>query len=306
MLLGGRDQCRGGVVKPKLNATVVLFLVAVLSLSLSICAQAQSSTSQQRLQQYVADLQRNPNDTALREKIIKLALEMKPAPAIPEEARRHYVMAKTLFDGAKKPEDFGDSIAEFKSALLAAPWWPEANRDLGLALEAAQPFDEAITYVKLYMATNPGEERTRAAQDEIYKIGAKKQLAAKAAEESSPQAVAARQQDEYEAWHMKVNGRRYVNRSSGRDWTAHKTLDILGNRVVRESKCDSGCSDVEGSHEETILEGRRFRFGTDGKWSCYVNGHSQTKVFEGEFSSDGESATLENCQGGTDLYRWSR
>ena len=108
---------------------------------------------------------------------------MKPAPAIPEEARRHYVMAKTLFAGAKKVEDFSDPIAEFRGALLIVPWWAEANRDLGLALEEAQRYDEAITYIKLYMITNSGNERARAAQDEIYKIEAKKRLTDKAASE---------------------------------------------------------------------------------------------------------------------------
>jgi len=36
-----------------------------------------------------------------------------------EEARRHYVVGKTLFEGAKKPEDFNDAIAEYR-----APCWP--------------------------------------------------------------------------------------------------------------------------------------------------------------------------------------
>jgi hypothetical protein len=65
---------------------------------------------------------------------------MNPPPAIPEEARRHYVVGKTLSDGAKKAEDFTDAIVEYKSALLAAPWWPEAKRDYALTLEAAERF----------------------------------------------------------------------------------------------------------------------------------------------------------------------
>jgi len=89
--------------------------------------QAQLPSPQQTLNQYVADLHSNPNDTALRGKIIALVQTMSPTPAIPEEARRHYVVGKTLFEGAKKPEDFNDAIAEYKSALLAAPWWPEAH-----------------------------------------------------------------------------------------------------------------------------------------------------------------------------------
>ncbi len=169
-----------------------------------------SFLAEEKLKHCVADLQKTPGDTALRGRIIQLAQIVKPAPAIPEEARRHYVMAKTLFEGARKAADFADSIAEFKSALLLAPWWPEANRDLGLASEAAGQFDEAIAYVKLYMATNPGDERMRAAQDEIYKIEAKEKLAAKARIE---EAVAARprSEDTYEAWLRALGGARFIS-----------------------------------------------------------------------------------------------
>ena len=133
---------------------LTLLLAFGLIAGLIFAVQAQSP--HETLKQYVADLQKNPNDYALREKIIRHVQTMQPVPPIPEEARRHYVMAKTLLEGAKKAEDFADSVAEFKAAVLVAPWWAEANRDLGLALEATQQFDEAISYIRLYIATNPG------------------------------------------------------------------------------------------------------------------------------------------------------
>jgi len=149
------------------------------------------ATQQDTLKQYIADLQKNPNNYALREKIINLVRVMKPAPAIPEEARRHYIMGSTMFKDAKKIEDFSQAAEEFKSALLIAPWWPEANRDLGMTLEAAQKYDEAINALKLYILTNPGTEKTRAAQDEIYNIEAKQKIAAKAKAEAEAATKAA-------------------------------------------------------------------------------------------------------------------
>jgi len=157
---------------------------------------AHAQSPQETLKQYISALQSNPNDSALREKIIRHVQTMRPAPMIPEEARRHYVMAKTLFDGAKKVEDFNDPITEFRGALLVAPWWAEANRDLGLALETAQRYDEAITYIRLYIVTSPGNERARAAQDEIYKIEAKKRLADKAASDKIAEQQQKRKQEE--------------------------------------------------------------------------------------------------------------
>ncbi len=154
-------------------------LITVCSILYPGSARAQSTTPQQELQQYIADLSKSPADLSLREKIITLAKDMNPPPSIPEEARRHYVVAKTLFEGAKKPADFNDAVDEFSRALFFAPWWAEANRDLGLALESAGRFDEAIAFIRLYTAAAPGEDRVRAAQDEIYKIEAKKRLAAR-------------------------------------------------------------------------------------------------------------------------------
>ena len=198
----------------KYDPMKILIIMILVLLALPAFA-VRAETPQALLNQYISELQKNPSDAALREKIIRHVQTMKPAPAIPEEARRHYVMAKTLSDEAKKVEDFNDSIAEFRGALLVAPWWAEANRDFGLTLEAAQRYDEAITYIKLYTATNPGIERTRAAQDEIYKIEAKKKLAGKAAKESSPQAIAAKKQKEHEDWLKKIDGRRYRETRGG-------------------------------------------------------------------------------------------
>jgi len=210
---------------------LIALLLTVLMVAMQPFAQAQSTNPQETLKQYVADLQKNPNDYALREKIIKHVQAMKQKPAIPEEARRHYVMAKTLSDEAKKVEDFNDSIAEFRGALLVAPWWAEANRDFGLTLEAAQRYDEAIAYIKLYMATNPGSDRTRAAQDEIYKIEAKKKLAGKAAKESSPAAVSAAKQNTFEDLLRKINGRRFFYPIPGQNGYA-KTLDVSGRNLL--------------------------------------------------------------------------
>jgi hypothetical protein len=176
----------------KARTMLLELMLLPLLCAIAVPARAQTANPQDTLNQYIADLQSNPNDTALRGKIIALAQSMSPPPAIPEEARRHYMMAETFVEKAKNDTErarddsglkqaateFEQAIVEFKSALLAAPWWPEANRDYALTLEAAERFDEATAYVKLYMATNPGDERLRAAQDEIYKIEARKKLAA--------------------------------------------------------------------------------------------------------------------------------
>ena len=181
----------------------------------------QARTPQDTLNQYISQLQSNPNDTALREKIIRFVQTMNPAPAVPEEARRDYVIGLTLFKEAKSVQDYNDAIDKLKAALLAAPWWADAYRDMGMALEAAQRYDEAISSLKLFIAANPGGGDARKARDEIYIIEAKQEKAAKeAAEASSPEAIAARKQQEFEDLLRKIDGRNYRD-GHGNELTVH-------------------------------------------------------------------------------------
>lgn len=76
---------------------LLLFVFALFVLAASAYAQS----PREELQQMVEQLQKTPNDHALREKIIKLAAEIKPAPEIPEEAERHMAYGTAAFTGAK-------------------------------------------------------------------------------------------------------------------------------------------------------------------------------------------------------------
>ncbi len=212
-------------------------------------AAAQPATPQETLTQYIADLQKNPNDTALREKIIKRVQTMKRAPAIPEAARRHYVKALTLLEDAKQPSDSADAAEEFRQALLIAPWWGDAYMKMGLALETAQRYDDAIAALKLYMATKPRGEVLRQAQDEIYKIEAKRdraerdrESAARRAEEdkrAQAEENARAQQRNLEDFYRKCDGRRYVLDFGD----SENTADLRGRQIILGSIYKSGRPD---------------------------------------------------------------
>ena len=83
---------------------VCLFFVAAFLVSFS--AHAQCANPQETLNQYISDLQNNPNDYALREKIIKHVQTMRPAPAIPLEVERFEGRAEFAFKNAKSEADF--------------------------------------------------------------------------------------------------------------------------------------------------------------------------------------------------------
>jgi tetratricopeptide (TPR) repeat protein len=194
---------------PNLRAVICAVVSAAILLAW-LPAKAQTGSPQETLNQYISDLQKNPNDYALREKIIRQVQAMKQKPVIPEEARRYFIEGNALLKAAKAQKGYGLAIDAYRQCLLIAPWWAEAYYNYAVALDLANQFDEGMNALKLYIATNPGGEESRKAQDKIYEIGAKKKLAAQEREESSPQVVAAREQDKFEELLRKIDGRRYT------------------------------------------------------------------------------------------------
>ena len=165
-------------------------------------AQAQSSNPQETLNQYIADLQKNPNDYALREKIIRHVQTMKPAPAVPEEAKRHLVRGKAAFKGAKEARDFNDAADEFKKALLYAPWIAEGYYNLGVIQDKAGHYADAMQNLKFYLIAAPKAPDAEKMKELIYEIEYRKEKAAKdkelaarkAAEDKSGRAGGCRQE----------------------------------------------------------------------------------------------------------------
>lgn len=111
-----------------------------------------------------------------RRLIVRLASEMKPAPAIPEEARRHFIEGTAMVKAAKNPAQQALAAQSFSEALKVAPWWGDAYYNLGVAQELAEQYDEAAKALTFYLLSNPGEVEKRDAQDRIYGIAAKRKL----------------------------------------------------------------------------------------------------------------------------------
>jgi len=251
----------------KAQSTLIRFLVFEVIVALHVPLGMNGQTPQQTFQQYVADLQGSPNDTALRGKIIALAQTMNPPPAIPEEAREHYVMAATFMESAKDATGFGRAVEQYKAALLVAPWWADAYGKLAIAQKAAAQFDDAIASLNLYLLTQPADARD--AQDEIYKLKALKQAAADEAQRradeeraraNSPEAIAARKQTEYDAWLKSLDGVRYV-RETPLGYTS--TIDIHGH-YVEYGSINHSCTRC-GGQPVGVWQSANLRFQIEGR-----------------------------------------
>jgi tetratricopeptide (TPR) repeat protein len=168
-----------------LFACLVLLFVA-----LNISAVLAEQSPSEQLNQLIADLQKNPDDFALREKIIKLSAGMSPAPQVPKEARKPFLKAAVFQKEAKSPSDYELAIKAYDEALAIAPWWPDAYFNLSLAQEGARKYDEAIRSVKYYLMSQPADASK--AEDRITVLEAKKELGAKqSAEEAQVKTKAA-------------------------------------------------------------------------------------------------------------------
>jgi tetratricopeptide (TPR) repeat protein len=268
-------------------------LLAFMLISMPIPA-VHAQTPQQTLNQYIADLQKNPNDYALREKIIRHVQTMKPAPVVPEEAKRHLVRGKAAFKGAKEARDFQDAADEFKKALLYAPWLAEGYYNLGVIQDKAGQYDDAMRNLKFYLIAAPKAPDAEKVKELVYEIEYRKEKAAKdkeaasrkAAEDSrAQQESAARKQQEFL---NRINGARYVyyfwaNRSDTGARTQYViTLDVRGDTMTQ----GQGLADGRDWSQDPIL------FKLDGrKLRCFINGRALPEN-DGVISDDGSTITV--------------
>ena len=160
----------------KTASKLIIFIVTSLVLVASACAQS----PREQLQQMVQQLQTTPNDNVLRERIIKLATNIKPAPEIPEEATRAFVKGNVFQKEAKDASGYELAISAYRDALRIAPWWGDAYFNLSVALESSSKFNEAIASIKLFIASVPsGSKEAREAQNRVYALEAKGEMATK-------------------------------------------------------------------------------------------------------------------------------
>lgn len=203
--------------------SLFLFVVALFVLSIS----AHAANPREELKQLVAQLQSNPSDTALREKIIKLAQTIKPALVVPEEARRAFVQGTTIAKSATDAQGQALAIDSFNEALRITPWWGNAYYNRAVAQDIAGRLAEARDSLRLYLLTGPGMQEAREAQDRIYALEAKEKMAVAA--QNAPAAKAA-------ALAQSLEGKRFsiTDTPTGDPnqdiWTY--TLEVRGNEII--------------------------------------------------------------------------
>jgi len=157
-------------------AHLMVFIVLSLSLTTSGLAapseEQSAAAAQDTLRQYVEELKQNPANTALREKIILLALSMKPAPIVPEDAERNVAQGTSLIKEAADAGGYNKAIVEFEAAANSAPWLAIAYFNLGVIQEKVGFYTEAIQNFRFYLMAAPGVINTNYVKDKISELEA--------------------------------------------------------------------------------------------------------------------------------------
>ena len=103
----------------------------------------------QLLNQMVEQLQKNPTDNMLREKIIKLAQTITPCTGFTGGGGASYVrMAWQLLKMPNRVADYKEAAKEFEQATRAAPWYGDAYFNLGVAQDKAENYKAALSSLK--------------------------------------------------------------------------------------------------------------------------------------------------------------
>ncbi len=134
---------------------LIIFIFTFLSLTSSTFAQS----PREEFQQMVEQLQKTPNDNAVREKIIKLAPTLKPAPELPDAAVTFEGRAQFAFGSAKSEDDYLAAAREYEKAVAAAPWVPGYYADLCTIYQKAGKFADAKRHCGFYLIglTDPAQ-----------------------------------------------------------------------------------------------------------------------------------------------------
>ena len=138
----------------------------------------QAGKLRQALGHYVSALQSasegSSTEQHLREKIIRLAPKIQPPPAVPEEAERYMARGRAAVKAAEDEQGFMRAAKEFRKGLNVAPWLVDGYYNLGVVLDKAGKYDEAIENLKLYLVAIPD---AKDAKNLIYEIDYRKEEA---------------------------------------------------------------------------------------------------------------------------------
>jgi hypothetical protein len=160
-------------------------------LTLLSTAYGQEPSPREQFQAAVAAYQKEKGSTQENAlKVIVLFKQLDPPPAVPEEARKPFVMGATMLQESKDAVGAAKAVEQFGKALQIAPWFAEAWYNRALARETAGQFGAAMGDLKVYLEFKLADAERREAKDKSYALEAKAEIAAARKAEEAKAAAA--------------------------------------------------------------------------------------------------------------------
>jgi tetratricopeptide (TPR) repeat protein len=151
-------------------------ILMILAATLVLASPAQAAPAAEKggspdvVRKYIADLKKAPDSADLKEKIIRYVQSMKRPPAVPEEYERQTSRGNAFMKMAADAEGYKKAVAEFRDALVLAPWLPEAYLNLADAQEKAGDFASAIQNLNFALLADPNAKNAREIRNRIYEL----------------------------------------------------------------------------------------------------------------------------------------
>jgi tetratricopeptide (TPR) repeat protein len=264
---------------------------------LMVSGSVQAETPRQQLNQMIQQLQQTPNDNALREKIIKLAQELKPAPAIPEEAERHMARGTAAFKGAKSTSDYQDAVREFEQATLAAPWYGDAWYNLGVAQDKAEQYEAALRSLKLARLAAPDAKEIKDLMYEVeYRNDKVKSAPAPAGMVKIPGGKFMSEDRDFKLKEMETNYF-FIDKY---EVTQAEYKQIMGNNPSSFKGDDLPVETVTWNQANNYCRKVGKRLPTQWEWEKAARGGTSTEYYWGhDYEMAGEYAWIVTNSGGT-------
>jgi hypothetical protein len=200
---------------------------------LMLTTAANAESPREQLTQMVEQLKRNPADNALREKIIRLAQEIKPVPAVPDAAVEFEGRAQFAFKNAKSNDDFLAAAREYEKAVVNAPWLSGYYSDLCTIYEKAGKFQDAKRNCEFYLIGLTDSEQITDVKRRI--AGLKYGI-----EQNSPESIAAKKREDS------------AKRGVAGFWQIQSSRTVYSNPNVTQIPADGVWADLESQREYRI------------------------------------------------------
>jgi formylglycine-generating enzyme required for sulfatase activity len=146
----------------------IKFLILIASFMLVNFARAEPPGLQ--LQQLLTQLQASPDDDALRARVVKIAMKIKPGMTLPDEAASIRADAQIAIRTAKSPAEYLVIANQYEKVIAAAPWVLSNYYELCTIYKKAEKYGDAKKSCEFFRDNTTSAEASNEARSLVIDL----------------------------------------------------------------------------------------------------------------------------------------